>query len=60
VRHPFHFRTFLKKGGTNMNYQKPELIVLGNAKALVEDPQKKASNVADGINQAPPAYDLDD
>jgi hypothetical protein len=43
-----------------MNYQKPELIVLGNAKALVEDPQKKASNVADGINQAPPAYDLDD
>jgi hypothetical protein len=45
-----------------MNYTKPEVAVLGDAKALIETshPQAKPSAPGDGTMTAGPAYDLDE
>ena len=45
-----------------MNYSKPEVEVLGNAKALIEtsNPKAKPSAPGDGTQTAGPAYDLDE
>ena len=52
-----------------MKYTKPEIGVLGNAKALLEGPPNKSSGSADNFSGGstgqllytiPPAYDLDD
>jgi hypothetical protein len=47
-----------------MNYSKPEVNTLGQAKSVIENAQgiKPLSTVTDGVkpNRLPPAYDLDE
>jgi hypothetical protein len=45
-----------------MNYTKPEVTVLGDAKSLIEtsNPSAKPSAPGDGTQTAGPGYDLDE